>query len=352
VLKSMSRQIIPHRGEESQRIIKALNDAMQAFCGTQSDIYLMTGSGWAGVESTIVNTVSPGDSVLCASAGYFGEEYGETARIYGANVEMLSFPDGAIIDPDAVAAKLRTMRNVKAVLMTHNESYTGVLHPLREIAAAVHANSDALLHVDAVSATGGVDTQMDAWGVDSICTASQKAMMGTPGLAMMAVSERAYQASRECKNPRVYFDWSMYREAYQNLTTPTTAAITIMFGLAASSEILLAEGVQNVYARHARVAAFTRERVKGLGLELLAEPAGYSPTLTSVRMPEGVNGDDVRNIAREQGVEFGGSWSRLQGKILRLGHMGMTHESDIDHAVEVLGDAVEATRRMAAERAA
>jgi aspartate aminotransferase-like enzyme len=266
-------------------------------------------------------------------------------RIYGARVEKLTFPDGAIIDPDAITAKLRGMRDVKAVLLTHNESFTGVLHPLREIAAAVRANSDALLHVDAVSATGGVDTQMDEWGVDSICTASQKAMMGTPGLAMMAVSERAYQASRACKNPRVYFDWEMYRDAYQNLTTPTTAAITVMFGLVTAAEMLLTEGVQNVYARHLRVAAFTRERVKALGLELLAEPAGYSPTLTSVRMPVGVNGDEVRELARAQGVEFGGSWSRLQGKILRIGHMGMTHESDIDQALEVLGDVMASLRQ-------
>ena len=339
VLNSMSRQIINHRGDESARLIKKINDTLQRLCGTSGDIYLMTGSGWAGVESAVVNTLAPGDTVLCASAGYFGETFAKIAQIHGAAVEMLSFPDGAIVDPDAVAVKLRAMRDVKAVLMTHNESFTGVAHPLREIAAAVRDNSDALLHVDAVSATGAIDTQMDAWGVDTICTASQKALMGSPGLSLIAVSERAYQASTQCKNPRFYFDWAPYHESFKVNSTPTTAALTILYGLEAAADLILAEGIDNVYARHERVATFTRERVRGLGLELFATQ-GFSPTLTAVCMPEGIDGDKVRTLARDQGVEFGGSWSRLQGKILRIGHMGMTTEADIDDAVEVLGDVI------------
>lgn len=339
VLDAMSRQIINHRGAESELLIKKINDTMQALCGTKGDIYLMTGSGWAGVESAVVNTIAPGDTVLCLSAGYFGEVFAKVAQVHGANVEMLTFPDGEIIDPDAVAAKLRGMSNVRAVLMTHNESFTGVAHPLREIAAAVRNNSGALLHVDAVSATGAIDTQMDAWGVDTICTASQKALMGSPGLSLIAVSERAWQASTQCTNPRFYFNWAQYHESFKSNSTPTTAALTIIYGLAAAADLMQAEGIPNVYARHERVAAFTRDRVRGLGLECFAQQ-GHSPTLTAVSMPEGVNSDEVRARARELGVEFGASWSRLQGKVLRIGHMGMTTEADIDEAIEVLGDVV------------
>ncbi len=345
VLDAMHRQIINHRGIESQAMIKTISTTLQTLCGTRGDIYLITSSGWGGVESALINTIAPGDKVLCATAGYFGEQFGEIARTFGADVEMLVFPDGAIVDPDAVAAKLRGRHNVKAVLLTHNESFTGVVHPLKEIAAAVRANSDALLHVDAVSATGAIDTQMDAWGIDTLCTASQKALMGPPGLSLVAVSERAWQASTTCKNPRYYFNWKPYHEHFADYSTPTTAALTIIYGLAAAAEMMLAEGIPNVYARHERVAAFTRERVRGLGLDLFAQANGYSPTLTAVRMPDGVSGDEVRTTAREHGVEFGASWSRLQGKIIRIGHMGMTTEADIDEAIEVLGDVMAQLRR-------
>ena len=340
ILDAMHRQIINHRGEESQALIKKISTTLQALCGTSGEVYLMTASGWGGVESAVVNTISPGDKVLCASAGYFGEQFGEIARMYGADVEMLTFPDGAIIDPDDVAAKLRLMTDVKAVLITHNESFTGVAHPLKEIAAAVRAHSDALLHVDAVSATGAMPTQMDDWGIDTICTASQKALMGPPGLSLVAVSARAWQVSTECKTPRYYYNWKPYHEHYARYEVPTTAALTIIYGLAAAADLMLAEGIPNVYARHERIAAFTRERVRGLGLALFANANGYSPTLTAIRMPDGINSDEVRAIAREQGVEFGASWSRLQGKVLRIGHMGQTSEADIDDAVEVLGDVI------------
>ena len=342
VLDAMHRQIINHRGAESQMLVKTICTTLQALCGTTGDVYLMTASGWGGVESAIVNTISPGDKVLCASAGYFGEQFGNIARTFGADVTLLTFPDGAIIDPDAVAAKLRAMRNVKAVLMTHNESFTGVAHPLRDIAAAVRANSDALLHVDAVSATGAMEAQMDAWGIDTICTASQKALMGPPGMALIAVSERAWQTSTQCKTPRYYYDWKPYREHFKSYTTPTTAALTIIYGLAAAAELILAEGIPNVYARHENIAAFTRERVLSLGqgLGLFADANGYSPTLTAVRMPDGLDSEIVRTMAREHGVEFGASWGRLQGRIIRIGHMGMTSTNDIDHAVNVLGNVI------------
>ena len=344
ILDAMHRQIINPRGEETPRLIKTICTTLQALCGTTGEIYLMTASGWGGVESALVNTVSPGDKVICLTAGYFGEKFGDIARIFGADVEPLTFPDGAVIDPDAVAAKLRATPNVKAVLVTQNESYTGVMHPLKEIAAAVRANSNALIHVDAVSATGAIDTQMDAWGIDTICTASQKALMGSPGLALVALSERAWQTSLQCHNPRFYYDWKPYHEHYKDYSTPTTAAMTIIYGLAAAAEMIQVEGIANVYARHERVAAFTRERVRGLGLALFAQPNGYSPALTAVCMPEGISSDDVRTVAREHGVEFGASWQRLQGKILRIGHMGMTAEADIDEAIEVLGDVIAGLR--------
>jgi aspartate aminotransferase-like enzyme len=345
ILAAHGQQIIDHRGLQAQTMIRNIVNLIKNMAGTSGDVYLMTSSGWGGVESILVNTVSPGEKVLTVSAGHFGEVFGKIATQFGAHVENLAFPDGSVLDPDVISAKLKTMSDVKAVLITHNESYTGVLHPLKEIAAAVRANSNAMLFVDAVSSLGAVETKMDEWGVDAISTASQKALMGAPGLSLVAVGERAWQASLQCKNPRYYWDWRNYHENMKGWTTPSTTALTVIYGLAKSAEMIEAEGFANVYARHERVASFTRQRILSLGLELFAKPNGYSPTLTAVKMPDGINSDEVRSTAREHGVEFGASWGRLQGKILRIGHMGMTTETDIDDACEVLGDVIALLRR-------
>jgi aspartate aminotransferase-like enzyme len=345
ILRAHGQQIDDHRGARSQGMIKRIVTLIKQMAGTQGDVFLSSSSGWGAMEGILVNTVSPGDKVLCLGAGHFGETFGKIAAVFGADVAHQTFRDGGIIEPDAVAATLKTMRNLKAVLMTHNESFTGVIHPLKEIAAAVRANSDALLLVDSVSALGAVETQMDTWGIDAIGSASQKALMGAPGLGVMVVGERAWQAGTQCKNPRYYWDWKIYRDNMANWTTPSTTALTVIYGLAEAADMINKEGLANVYARHERVAAFTRARVQALGLDLFAEPRGYSPTLTAVTMPDGVNGEEVRVQGRAHGVEFGSSWGRLQGKIIRIGHMGMTTEAEIDDAMEALGDVVASLRK-------
>lgn len=345
VLKAHGRQISDHRGAASQAMINKIVTLVKAMAGTTGDVYLTSSSGWGAVESILINTVSHGDKVLALTAGHFGDQFGSIAKTLGADVERLSFPDGYIVDPDAVAAHLKLNKGYKAVLLGHNESYTGVLNPLKDIAKAVRASSDALLLVDSVSGLGGVETQMDAWGVDAMASASQKALMGAPGLGVVVVGERAWQASLQCNNPRYYWDWKQYHEAMKHHTTPSTTALTVIYGLDVAADMINAEGLPAVYARHARVAAFTRDRITSLGLKLFAQPNGYSPTLTAVAMPEGVDGEKVRELAREHGVEFGSSWGRLMGKIIRIGHMGMTSEADIDDATEALGDVVAQLRK-------
>ena len=344
VTAAMTAPIIDHRGAAFSAILRRVTATLQRLYSTSGDVYLMTNSGWGGVEAMIVNTLNVGDRALAVTAGFFGEKFADIARAFGVQVDLLQFPDGAILDPDALARRLRETPGYKAVLLTHNESYTGVLHPLPEIARAVRENSDALILVDAVSALGGVPTEFDAWGVDALSSASQKALMGPPGMATVAFSARAWAAYAGAKTPRFYMDLGSYRDALKVGHTPHTPSLPTLYALDAAARKIEAEGLPAVYARHARVAAFTRSRVRDLGLDLLPEPRGYSPTLTVVRMPEGVNGDEVRVAAREMGVEFGGSWGRMQGKVLRIGHMGITTEADIDDAVEVLGEALARVR--------
>ena len=344
VLAAMQKSMIDHRGAESVRMVRRLVALYQQILGTTQDVYMMTSSGWGGVESLLVNTIAAGDRVLNVSAGFFGEKFGAMAQAFGAEVESLRFADGYIIEAQAVAAKLRSMSDVKAVLLTQNESYTGVLHPLGEIARAIRENSDALILVDAVSASGATETRMDEWGIDGLATASQKALMGPPGMGIFAVSERAWQAYARTKTPRVYFDWGPYKEHLNMGTVPSTAALPVLYALNAAADLIEAEGLANVYARHERIAAFTRACVAKMGLKVLSQPNAHSPALTAVLMPEGVNGDKVRATMNEMDVAVGGSWGRLQGKIIRIGHMGAVTEADIDDAMEVLGDAIAKNR--------
>lgn len=344
VLAAMQHPMIDHRGTESVGMMRRLVALYQQILGTSQDVYMVTSSGWGGVESLLINTIATGDLVLNISAGFFGERFGAMAQTYGAKVESLQFPDGHIIEAQAVAEKLRGMKDVKAVLLTQNESYTGVLHPLGDITRAIREHSDALILVDAVSASGAVETRMDEWGIDGIATASQKALMGPPGMGIFAVSPRAWQAYARATTPRVYFDWAIFREHLKLGTVPSTAALPVLFALNAAADLIEQEGLANVYARHQRIAAFTRARTEALGLQVLSQANAHSPTLTAVMMPEGVNGDKVRATMLDMGVAVGGSWGRLQGKIIRVGHMGAVTEADIDDAMEVLGEAIAKNR--------
>lgn len=195
--------------------------------------------------------------------------------------------------------------------------------------------------VDAVSSLAAVDVAMDAWGIDVLITGSQKALMAPPGVAVIAIGPRAWQANATAKLPRYYFDWQMHKQRLaEGGFTPATPAMSVFFALDAGLELIRREGLANVYARHRRVAALTRDRARALGLELLAGGRDASPTITAIKVPAGLDGEAIRREARQMGVAFGGGLGDLRGKIIRVGHLGYVHEADIEEAMEVLGDAL------------
>jgi aspartate aminotransferase-like enzyme len=342
VLDVMDHQMIDHRGPQfaaiQARVVAALKTAFQ----TKNDMLLFTSSGTGGLESAVVNTLSPGDPVLAFVAGEFGERIARIAHTYGANVTKIKFENGQGIDPDRVAQELKNAPQTKAVLVTHNETSTGIMHPLKEISNAVRAHSDAVLIVDGVSSMLTADAQIDNWGIDVMVSASQKAWACPPGVAMISVSERAWKAHANAKTPRFYFDWTETKAWLEKGQTPFTPAVSVYYALDLALEKILAEGMSNVIARHARIAALTRAQAKTLGFRMFGDERYASNAVTALYAPEGVDTETLRKIAREEyELIIGGGQGPMRGKIIRVGHLGWVKEQEIYDCFAVIGHILE-----------
>ena len=350
VFAAMQHAMIDHRGSEFAAVGKRVSAGLKTICQTRGDVLLFTCSGTGGLESAVVNSLSPGDRVLAFVAGWFGDRLAAVASAYGAQVEQVVFPQGARIEPDAVRQALRAQPAVKAVLVTHNETSTGVLHPLQAIAQAVRAHSEATLIVDAVSSFLATPIPMDDWGIDVLVSGSQKALMCPPGVAVVAVGPRAWAAHQRATMPRFYFDWTENKKWADLGQTAYTPAESVYFAMDAALTLIQKEGLDNFYARHARVADLTRELASEIGYELLPRIEDSSPTVTALKVPDGLDGDEVRRIAREDfGVVFGGGQGNLKGKIIRVGHLGWVHEPEIESAMGALKRATQRAQSMAAQ---
>ena len=337
ILNVLSRQMINHRGPEFAELIRRMTAILKEIFQTKGDVLILTGSGTGGMEAAIVNMLSPGDKVLVVSNGFFGERFADIAEIYGAQVERLRFEWGSAADPEAVRQALAKDPGVKAVLVTHNETSTGVTNDLAAISNVVK-EFEKLLLVDAISGLGAIALPADAWGCDVVVTASQKGWMVPPGLAMVSVSEKAWQAQAEARMPKYYWDFAKAKQFLDEKgQTPWTPAISMFFALAAALELFQQEGLQNILARHERVGSKAREVVKSLGLSLFPKDRCASNTVTAVKAPEGLDVKKLLGILREEhDVVLSGGQQRLEGKIFRIGHLGYVSEEDMDAVGQAL----------------
>ena len=339
VLAAGSRQMINHRGPKFAALLREVTAGLKRWFQTENDVLTLTTSGTGGLEAVVVNTLSPGDRVLAVSIGAFGDRFAEIARVFGADVTKLEFPAGEPADPQAIAAKLRAAGPFKAVLVTHNETSTGVTNPLAAIAAAIHETApEALILVDAVSSLSSIDLKTDEWGCDAVVSGSQKGWMVPPGLAFVSYGPRAWAAHAEAKMPRFYWDFTKAKKTLDNGQTPATPAVSLLFALADALKLLDAEGMGEVFARHARAAARARAGVKALGLELLVSDERFaSNTVTAVRMPADVDASRLLKVLRdEHGVVLSGGQASLAGKIFRIGHLGWVDVADVDEVLAAL----------------
>jgi aspartate aminotransferase-like enzyme len=344
VREAGSRQMVNHRGPEFKALLGRVSGRMKAAFRTENDILVVTASGTGGLEAAVVSVLSPGDSVLSVSIGVFGDRLAAIASAYGADVTKPSIEWGRAAGPDVVTAALddlaRAGRSPRAVLLTLNETSTGVTNPLGALASAVHAAApDALVIVDAVSGLGAMPVEMDAWGLDVVVTGSQKAWMIPPGLAMVAVSQRGWRAAEQATMPRFYFDLLRHRDSLVKGETPWTPAVGLCFQLDAALDIIEAEGYPAIFERHAACGAAARAGLAAMGFQLFADPAHASNTVTSALVPEGAEWSALSKELRARNVVLAGGQGRLTGKLFRVGHLGDVRVGDIVNALEALEEA-------------
>ena len=336
VLQALSRQMINHRGAEFQQILNGVTAKLKLLFQTKNDVFLLTGSGTGGLEAAIVNTLSPGDKVLSVSNGVFGDRFAAIAKQFGAEVTPLSFEWGKATDAETVRQALQTDSKIKAVLVTHNETSTGVTNDLASISSVVK-EFDKLLLVDAISSLGSIDLPVDDWHCDVTVTGSQKGWMVPPGLAMVSVSPEAWQAHSEAKIPRFYWDFTRAKNYLERGQTPWTPVVSIVFALAVSLDMMVKEGLPSIFARHARVAQAVRDGVKSLGLSLFADEKCASNTVTAIAGSNGLDINKLRKIMREEyQIVLAGGQQQLDGKIFRIGHLGWVSEDDIKAVMSAL----------------
>lgn len=337
ILETMSTPMMNHRGPQFKELLYRVTDGVKQVFDTKNDLYILTSSGTSAMEAAIVNTLSPGDKVLNVSIGSFGDRFGQIAEIYGADVTKLDFPWGSAVDIDALRDALKADSGIGTVMVTHNETSTGVTNDLEAIASVVKGEFDKLLLVDGISSVCSIPLQTDAWGCDVVATASQKGWMLPPGLAFISFSERAWEAHASAKMPRFYLDLAQYQSYYEKGQPPYTPAISIYYALDLAIAQLQEEGIDDLFARHARIAEMTREGIKDLGLSLFPDEQYASDTVTAVSIPEGVVASDLLRIVREDhNVVLGGGQGPVDGKIFRIGHMGKTTPEDIQGVLDAL----------------
>jgi aspartate aminotransferase-like enzyme len=334
VLLAMAQPVIHHRTPQFEAIFAEVQDGLRRLFQTRQDVLMLAASGTGAMEAAVTNTTSPGDRVLVVNGGKFGERWGKIAAAYGLAVTELKVEWGKAVEPAQVERALRAQPDTRLVLMQASETSTTALHPVPPI-AKITRERDTLLVVDGITAVGVLDLPMDALGIDILITGSQKALMLPPGLAFLALSERAWQAAAAARTPRFYFDLRRERDNQAKHTTAWTPAISLIFGAQVALQMLLAEGLDAVFARHDRLARATRAAAQALGLALVA-PEHPSPATTGIFLPDSVPGKLVGYLRDQVGVTFAGGQDQLKGKIVRIAHLGYIEAFDVVTAIAAL----------------
>lgn len=333
ILKALSRQQINHRGEEFTELLVKSIDGLKEIFKTKNDILMFPSSGSGALESSIVNLFSPGDTLLVSSIGVFSERVALIAESYGLKVIRIEKEWGKAVKPDDIRVALEEDidRVIKGVCLPQNETTSGIVNDIESISKVIkESGHPALLLVDVVSSLASLPFETDAWNVDIAIAASQKGLMLPPGMGIVAVSEKAWEAVESSKLPKWYWNYKAVREKMKVFQFPYTPPTTLFFGLSESIDIIREEGLENVWTRHTLMATAVRNSLKAMGLELFAEKGYESDTVTAVLLPNGINYEEFSKlIDSNYGVVLGGGLSKLSGKIFRIGHMGNIDELDI-----------------------
>ncbi len=335
-LLRMAAPIIHHREKAFEAVFEEVREGLKYLFQTQQEVLILTSSGTGAMEAAVSNLFSKGEKVLVIRAGKFGERWGELSEAFGLDPVYLDFPWGEPADPARVSEALSSQPDIRGVLIQASETSTGVMHPIQEIAAITSKRDDVVLIVDGITAVGVFPMPMDAWGIDVVITGSQKALMLPPGLAFVSLSEKAWKKAESTDTSTYYFDLKKYLASAGKNQTPYTPAIALVFGLHEILKMIRQEGLEEVFARHHRLADATREAVKAMGLELFPK---FSPSdaLTAVRVPESIDGLALKKAFLDRyGITVAGGQNQVKGKIIRIAHLGYFDSLDMFQVIAAL----------------
>lgn len=334
VALAMAETMIHHRTPQFNKVFDEAREGLKKLFGTKNDVLMLASSGTGAMEASVANLFSPGDKVLVINGGKFGERWLNISNAYGLNPIEMKVEWGQAVKAAEVEKQLKANADIKGVMIQASETSTTVLHPVKEIAKL--CQNGPLFLVDGVTAVGVVALPLDAWGIDVLVTGSQKALMLPPGLGFIALSDRAWEKTKQAKLPRFYFDLNLERKNQQKGSGAFTPAVSLIFGVRASLQMMQREGLDNVYARHDRLCRATRAAAKALGLKLLA-PDSPSPAATGIYLPAGIDADAVLEYLRDKmNVVLAEGQDQLKGKALRIAHIGYMGAFDVITAIAAL----------------
>jgi len=333
VLAAMALPIVHHRSPDFRPTYRQVLDRLKEVYKTQGEVLLYTASGTAGLESVVANLTSPGDRVVAVSAGYFGERWADIARAYGCDVDHIAYEWGETPSAEDLAARLAELGGASVVLVTQSETSTGVVCDVRAFAAAAK-EAGTLIAVDAISSLGAVPCETDEWGLDSVVSGSQKALMSPPGLMAVSVSDAAWKRREGATAPRFYLDWERTRVAQESLDAAFTPAVSIVVGMNVALGLILERGLEAAFDEHVRLGRACREGVKAMGLGLFSPDDDSSAVVTTVRVPDSVDGSQLLLDLRDRfGITLAPGQGPLKGKVFRVGHLGYYDVFDITTAL-------------------
>ncbi len=333
VLKALGRHPIGHRTQEFQDIVENTTELLKWLHQTSEDVLAITGSGTAAMEAGIINTLSQGDKVICGENGKFGERWVKVAKAYGLNVQIVKADWGKPLDSLEFKKLLEQDKDIRAVIVTHSETSTGVINDLKAISHYVKDHKQALMIADCVTSLGACNVPMDEWGIDVLASGSQKGYMIPPGLSFVAMSKKAWVANSISKLPKFYLDLKLYKKTADKNSNPFTPSVNLYFALEEALKMMKEEGLESIFKRHEIYKKATQEAMQSIGLPLFAEKDYGSPSITAIA-PKNIDAEVIRkNVKNNFDILLAGGQDDLKGKIFRIGHLGFVNERDIIAAI-------------------
>ena len=353
VLQALSKHPIGHRSKEFQDLVESTTKNLQWLHQTKNDVLTITGSGTAAMEAGIINTLSRGDKVICGENGKFGERWVKVAKEFGLEVIKIESEWGTPLDPEKFKKVLEEdkQKEIKAVILTHSETSTGVINDLETISSYIRGHNTALSIIDCVTSLGACNVPVDEWELDIVASGSQKGYMIPPGLSFISMSQKAWKASEKSNLPKFYLNLKSYRKSLLSNSNPYTPAVNLVFALDEALKMMREEGLDNIFHRHNKHKLAMSNAVKVLNLKLFADENHLSPSVTAIKT-EGMDAEQFRKTIKNKfDILLAGGQDHLKGKIFRVGHLGYVNDTDIITVVSAISNTLLGLGKITAQQA-